>query len=125
MPAELTANSLNLSNRVQLAAEYQMGAAAFGTIIQHAKDSNNSDLKENAFIVNGTCRIDYYTLRAQYCLNKGDSTKNERSLAAVGVNYHVAKNSVASINYSIKDYERKSGDQKEDSTLTFAYNIKF
>src|SRR5690554_4506286 len=125
MPAQVTTDGLNRSDRVQLAAKYQMGAAAFGTIIQHAKDSNNSDLKENAFIVNGTYRINDYTLKAQYGLNKGDSTKNERSLAAVGVNYHVAKNSVASINYSIKDYELKSGDQKEDSTLTFAYNIKF
>src|SRR5690554_82044 len=125
MPAQVTTDDLNRSDRVQLAAKYQMGAAAFGTIIQHAKDSNNSDLKENAFIVNGTYRINDYTLKAQYGLNKGDSTKNERSLAAVGVNYHVAKNSVASINYSIKDYELKSGDQKEDSTLTFAYNIKF
>src|SRR5690554_2775648 len=125
MPAQVTTDGLNRSDRVQLAAKYQMGAAAFGTIIQHAKDSNKSDLKENAFIVNGTYRINDYTLKAQYGLNKGDSTRNERSLAAVGVNYHVAKNSVASINYSIKDYELKSGDQKEDSTLTFAYNIKF
>src|SRR5690554_3444482 len=125
MPAQVTTDGLNRSDRVQLAAKYQMGAAAFGTIIQHAKDSNNSDLKENAFIVNGTYRINEYTIKGQYGLNKGDSTKNERSLAAVGVNYHVAKNSVASINYSIKDYELKSGDQKEDSTLTFAYNIKF
>ena len=126
MPAtKTTTDGLTRSDRVQLAAKYQMGAAAFGTIIQHAKDSNKSDLKENAFIVNGTYRINDYTLKAQYGLNKGDFTKNERSLAAVGVNYHVAKNSVASINYSIKDYELKSGDQKEDSTLTFAYNIKF
>src|SRR5690554_6083073 len=125
MPAQVTTDDVNRSDRVQLAAKYQMGAAAFGTIIQQAKVSNNSDLKENAFIVNGTYRINDYTLKAQYGLNKGDSTKNERSLAAVGVNYHVAKNSVASINYSIKDYELKSGDQKEDSTLTFAYNIKF
>src|SRR5690554_4800583 len=126
MPAtNTTTDGLTRSDRVQLAAKYQMGAAAFGTIIQHAVDSDDSKLKENAFIVNGTYRINDYTLKAQYGLNKGDSTKNERSLAAVGVNYHVAKNSVASINYSIKDYERKSGDQKEDSTLTFAYNIKF
>src|SRR5690554_7562250 len=89
MPAQVTTDGLNRSDRVQLAAKYQMGAAAFGTIIQHAKDSNNSDLKENAFIVNGTYRINDYTLKAQYGLNKGDSTKNERSLAAVGVNYHV------------------------------------
>src|SRR5690554_6151008 len=125
MPAQVTTDDLNRSDRVQLAAKYQMGAAAFGTIIQHAVDSDDSKLKENAFIVNGTYRINDYTLKAQYGLNKGDSTKNERSLAAVGVNYHIAKNSVASINYSIKDYELKSGDQKEDSTLTFAYNIKF
>src|SRR5690554_2618750 len=83
MPAQVTTDGLNRSDRVQLAAKYQMGAAAFGTIIQHAKDSNNSDLKENAFIVNGTYRINDYTLKAQYGLNKGDSTKNERSLAAV------------------------------------------
>lgn len=118
-------DNTNRSDRVQLAAKYQLGAAAFGTIIQHAIDSDDSDLKENAFIVNGTYRINDYTLKAQYGLNKGDSTKNERSLAAVGVNYHIAKNSVASINYSIKDYELKSGEQKEDSTLTLAYNIKF
>jgi len=113
------------SDRVQLAAKYQMGAAAFGTIIQHAVDSDDSKLKENAFIVNGTYRISDYTLKAQYGLNKGDSTKNERSLAAVGVNYHVAKNSIASVNYSIKDYELKNGNKAEDKTLTFAYNIKF
>src|SRR5690554_1263316 len=47
MPAQVTTDGLNRSDRVQLAAKYQMGAAAFGTIIQHAKDSNNSDLKEN------------------------------------------------------------------------------
>src|SRR5690554_3630486 len=126
MPAtNTTTDGLTRSDRVQLAVKYQMGAAAFGTIIQHAVDSDDSKLKENAFIVNGTYRINDYILKAQYGLNKGDSTKNERSLAAVDVNYHVAKNSVTSINYSIKDYELKSGDQKEDSTLTFAYNIKF
>src|SRR5690554_7886957 len=81
-------DNTNRSDRVQLAAKYQMGAAAFGTIIQHAVDSDDSKLKENAFIVNGTYRISDYTLKAQYGLNKGDSTKNERSLAAVGVNYH-------------------------------------
>src|SRR5690554_3738103 len=118
-------DNTNRSDRVQLAAKYQMGAAAFGTIIQHAVDSDDSKLKENAFIVNGTYRISDYTLEAQYGLNKGDSTKNERSLAAVGVNYHVAKNSIASVNYSIKDYELKNGNKAEDKTLTFAYNIKF
>src|SRR5690554_2007618 len=118
-------DNTNRSDRVQLAAKYQMGAAAFGTIIQHAVDSDDSKLKENAFIVNGTYRISDYTLKAQYGLNKGDSTKNERSLAAVGVNYHVAKNSIASVNYSIKDYELKNGNKAEDKTLTFAYNIKF
>lgn len=125
MPAQVTTDDLNRSDRVQLAAKYQMGAAAFGTIIQHAVDSDDSKLKENAFIVNGTYRISDYTLKAQYGLNKGDSTKNERSLAAVGVNYHVAKNSIASVNYSIKDYELKNGNKAEDKTLTFAYNIKF
>ena len=118
-------DNTNRSDRVQLAAKYQMGAAAFGTIIQHAVDSDDSKLKENAFIVNGTYRISDYTLKAQYGLNKGDSTKNERSLAAVGVNYHVAKNSIASVNYSIKDYELKNGNKAEDKTLTFAYNIRF
>src|SRR5690554_1727511 len=102
MPAtRTTTDGLTRSDRVQLAAKYQMGAAAFGTIIQHAVDSDDSKLKENAFIVNGTYRISDYTLKAQYGLNKGDSTKNERSLAAVGVNYHVAKNSIASVNYTI------------------------
>lgn len=113
------------SDRVQLAAKYQLGAAAFGTIIQHAKDSDNSDLKENAFIVNGTYRINDYTLKAQYGLNKGDSTKNERTLAAVGVNYHIAKNSTASVNYTITGEEPKGGSKDEDKALTFAYNIKF
>src|SRR5690554_6029287 len=50
-------DNTNRSDRVQLAAKYQMGAAAFGTIIQHAVDSDDSKLKENAFIVNGTYRI--------------------------------------------------------------------
>lgn len=126
MPAtNTTTDGLTRSDRVQLAAKYQMGAAAFGTIIQHAKDSNNSDLKENAFIVNGTYRISDYTLKAQYGLNKGDSTKNERSLAAVGVNYHIAKNSVASVNYTIVGNEPNGASKAEDKALTFAYNIKF
>src|SRR5690554_1162349 len=126
MPAtKTTTDGLTRSDRVQLAAKYQMGAAAFGTIIQHAKDSNNSDLKENAFIVNGTYRISDYTLKAQYGLNKGDSTKNERSLAAVGINYHIAKNSVASVNYTIVGNEPNGASKAEDKALTFAYNIKF
>lgn len=125
---ELDANNVikpRRSDRVQLAAKYQMGAAAFGTIIQHAVDSDDSKLKENAFIVNGTYRINDYTLKAQYGLNKGDSTKNERSLAAVGVNYHVAKNSIASVNYAIVGNDPKATSKTEDKALTFAYNIKF
>lgn len=125
---ELDANNVikpRRSDRVQLAAKYQMGAAAFGTIIQHAVDSDDSKLKENAFIVNGTYRINDYTLKAQYGLNKGDSTKNERSLAAVGVNYHIAKNSVASVNYAIVGNDLKATSKTEDKALTFAYNIKF
>jgi|SRR5690554_756757 len=125
MPAQVTTDDLNRSDRVQLAAKYQMGAAAFGTIIQHAVDSDDSKLKENAFIVNGTYRINDYTLKAQYGLNKGDSTKNERSLAAVGVNYHIAKNSVASVNYTIVGNEPNGASKAEDKALTFAYNIKF
>ena len=126
MPAtNTTTDGLTRSDRVQLAAKYQMGAAAFGTIIQHAVDSDDSKLKENAFIVNGTYRISDYTLKAQYGLNKGDSTKNERSLAAVGVNYHIAKNSVASVNYTIVGNEPNGASKAEDKALTFAYNIKF
>src|SRR5690554_5101791 len=125
MPAQVTTDDLNRSDRVQLAAKYQMGAAAFGTIIQHAVDSDDSKLKENAFIVNGTYRINDYTLKAQYGLNKNDSTKNERSLAAVGVNYHIAKNSVASVNYTIVGNEPNGASKAEDKALTFAYNIKF
>lgn len=126
MPAtKTTTDGLIRSDRVQLAAKYQMGAAAVGTIIQHAIDSDNSDLKENAFIVNGTYRISDYTLKAQYGLNKGDSTKDERSLAAVGINYHIAKNSVASVNYTIVGNEPNGVSKAEDRALTFAYNIKF
>lgn len=125
MKAKVTTDGLDRSDRIQLAAKYQLGAAAFGTIIQHAKDSDNSDLKENAFIVSGTYRMGDYTLKAQYGLNKGDFTKSERSLAAVGVNYHIAKNSMASINYSTKDHELNSGKKAEDKALTLAYNIKF
>ena len=125
MEAKVTTDGLGRSDRIQLAAKYQMGAAAFGTIIQHAVDSDDSKLKENAFIVNGTYRINDYTLKAQYGLNKGSSSKDELSLAAVGVNYHIAKNSVASVNYTITGEEPNGGNKAEDKALTFAYNIKF
>ena len=65
MEAKTTTEIIDRSDRVQLAAKYQLGSATFGTIIQHAKDTNNSQLKETAFIVNTTYRIDAYTLKAQ------------------------------------------------------------
>ncbi len=115
---------LDRSDRVQVAARYQLGEAAFGTIIQHAIDSNNSDLKENAFIVNTTYRIEAYTLKAQYGLNKGDSTNNKRTLAAVGVDYKTTDKSFVTVNYAAVDAEKGILESKE-TELSFGYSMQF
>lgn len=112
------------SDRIQLAAKYQLGNAAFGTIIQHAEDSNNSELKENAFIINTTYRIEAYTLKAQYGLNKGDSTHNKRTLAAVGVDYKLTDKAFVGLNYAALDVEEGANESKE-TELSFGYSQAF
>src|SRR5690554_956417 len=112
------------SDRVQLAAKYQLGNAAFGAIVQHAEDSNNSELKENAFIINTTYRIEAYTLKAQYGLNKGDSTSNKRTLAAVGVDYKLTDKAFVGLNYAALDIEKGVNESKERE-LSFGYSQAF
>lgn len=112
------------SDRIQLAAKYQLGNAAFGAIVQHAEDSNNSELKENAFIINTTYRIEAYTLKAQYGLNKGDSTSNKRTLAAVGVDYKLTDKAFVGLNYAALDIEKGVNESKERE-LSFGYSQAF
>lgn len=113
------------SDRIQLAAKYQMGAASFGAIFHHAQDANDHSLKENAFVINSSYRINDYTLKAQYGLNKGKVTKNERSLAAVGVDYSLSKASFIGLNYIVVTDEQGSTKDITDKTLTFAYSLSF
>ena len=113
------------SDRLQLAAKYQLGAASIGGIIQHARDSDDSDLKETAFTVSSTYKIDAYTLKAQYGLNKGSETKNKKDLLAVGVDYQLDKAAVVTLAYAITANDPNVGKRDETDEVTLAYQLKF
>ena len=113
------------SDRAQLALKYQFGAASIGTIVQHARDSEDSQYKENAFIVNSTYRIGDYLLKAQYGLNKGEETKNKRELAAIGVDYLLSKDAFITLDYAEVTIDPKQGTKDTEKVATLGYSVKF
>lgn len=113
------------SDRVQLAAKYQLGDLSFGTIIQHAKDSERSEFKENAFIINSTYKLNDFLLKAQYGLNKGKKTKDELQLAAVGVDYSLAKGSFITLDYAVTTDKPKVGAKDDIKVVTLGFSQKF
>lgn len=123
--SKTTADGLNRSDRVQLATKYQFGAASVGAIVQHAKDSDNSKLKENAFIINSTYRIDDFLLKAQYGLNKGKKTKDELSVAAIGVDYILDKGSFITLDYAEQVDDPKNGKKETEKVVTLGFSQKF
>lgn len=125
--SKTTADGLNRSDRVQLATKYQFGAASVGAIVQHAKDSDNSKLKENAFIINSTYKIDDFLLKAQYGLNKGSDTKNELSVAAIGVDYILDKGSFITLDYAeqVKDPNPQLNKKTTEKVITLGFSQKF
>lgn len=123
--SKTTADGLNRSDRVQLATKYQFGAASVGAIVQHAKDSDNSKLKENAFIVNSTYKINDFLLKAQYGLNKGSDSKKELSLAAIGVDYILDKGSFVTLDYAERADDPRNALTTKEKVLTLGYSQKF
>lgn len=121
----VTPNLYGRSDRVQLAAKYQIGAASVGAIVQHAKDSERSEYKENAFIVNSTYKIDDFLLKAQYGLNKGKKTKDELKLAAVGVDYIIDKSSFVTLDYAVRTDDPNNGSKEDIKVVTLGFNQAF
>ena len=119
------------SDRVQLAGQYQLGATAFGAIVQYAKDSDKSKLNEMAGIANVTHQIEKYKLKAQVGFNKGDKTDFERVLYAVGVDYSLDKAAMVTVDYGALDIDKAAAAPatgkvtKTDSVFTLGYQLKF
>lgn len=123
--AKTTTEINDRSHRVQLAGKYEINQWSFGGVVQHAQDANDSQLEENAFVINTTYLLDKYLLKAQYGLNKGKSTKHERELAAIGVDYLIQKGSYFTLDYAILADQAKGAAKQKDKVFTLGYSQRF
>lgn len=123
--AKQTTDINTRSDRLQLAARYQLGAASIGGIVQHARDSDDSSLKENAFTISSTYKMSDYTLKAQYGLNKGSESKDKKDLMAVGVDYHLDKAALITLVYAVTGKDPHGAAKEDTKEVTLGYQLKF
>lgn len=113
------------SDRLQLVGQYKLDALTLGAIVQHAKDSDKSKLKENALVFNGTYQINAYKLKAQLGANKGSDSKNARQVYALGVDFSLSPAAFVTADFGSLDQDPKTGSTKTDQVFTLGYNLKF
>lgn len=123
--AKTTSDGLQRTDRIQLAAKYQLGQASIGGIIQHAKDSETSDLKENALILSTTYQLNEFLLKAQYGLNKGKDTNDELGLLALGVDYRLDPSSFVTLAYAERVDDEHLGAKEKEKVVTLGFNQRF
>ncbi|QQD22674.1 porin [Oceanospirillaceae bacterium ASx5O] len=122
--AGTTTDGLTRSDRLQLAAGWNLGALKAGAIIQQAEDSDDSSKKDTAFILNGSYTLGKTTLKAQIGENKGDKTDNKRNLAAIGADYALDKKSYLYVAYSQLSADSGAAEA-DDKTLQIGFNQSF
>lgn len=90
-----------------------------GALVQQAEDSDNSDLKDDSYLVSGAVKLDRLKLKAQYGIADTNTTDNSYKLLAVGADYKLAKNSKSYIYFS-----QLKNDNTGDDNNTFGIGIE-
>lgn len=113
------------SDRVQLVGQYKIDALALGAIVQHARDSDDSKLKDNAVVLNATYQLNAYKLKAQIGANKGKDTEDTRKLYTLGVDYSLSNMAFVTVDYGALDFDPDVGSTTTNDAFTLGYNLKF
>ncbi|WP_227545897.1 porin [Marinobacter fonticola] len=109
---------LNILRAVGIA---RLGDFQIGALYQRADESHGPG-QEASYLLSGAVKLDRWKFRAQYGLTEGDTTDEELTLAALGVDYKLASKSKAYAYVSRVEAELASS---EDTTFGVGFEHKF
>ncbi|MDX1800322.1 MAG: porin [Marinobacter sp.] len=108
-----------MTDSIRGAAMAKISNFEVGALVEQAEDSDNSDLKDNSYLISGAVTLDRLKLKAQYGIADTSNTNNTYKLAAIGADYKLAKHSKSYIYFS-----QLKNDNSGDDINTFGVGFE-
>ncbi len=107
-------------------AEYSMGDAKVGLLIQDGEESNGTK-DQDGYVLSGEYKINKWVLKAQYASSDSEdgAFNDETEQIAIGVDYKLNKKTKLFAYLSTVDSEDATGNNIEDQVFGMGYELKF